>query len=869
MARAPWADPGVYEVAARWVDECLREDGSLFTPGGPIWTREHALALDERVTPPPPITGSFEEKLRWQVGPLTSPQRQYAAELLYMLLLPDGSTYAPRSREIIGIALEGVSPAITIPTELEEALEASHRVADYGPGKNRRPDHLKLFAQWVAGWKQLGDEERANLLVAPWAFRDFIDRYRTGAGGMQVEAILHLAFPDVFEYALAPENKQKIATAFGGLPAVQTAENVDRKLLAIREATTPVFGREINLYADATRRLWTQTGSRAWDEFVHWTARLFETPGFDVAERDDKIVVAENLRAARDRADSEDPEWVSALKAAFGPPSELIDWRARDRFLDWCSANTPEARRLLAQLWANGLDGLEGFLEELPRGAVSGPGTRLSIASFLLLAVDALRLPVFRAQPYATAQKLLDLTEEELPVSDEIDLSRQYSPEDLAVRLGVSARSIRAFLREQFTRSEEKKGESWWPLTNEQVEAVVAQFGRKPLRADSLAGRYARFLALLDELLLRLIARGVPVRDRLDAQGLVWWVTSAKPPEQWDEEERGAFLAYQRGEGGDGPPRQRLDQHLVPAVTDSLVHRLTLDADWLQEIVDLLNEKGQVIFYGPPGTGKTYVAQELAAHATSSGGSWQLVQFHPAYTYEDFFEGYRPTPGNGGSLSFKLRNGPLRQLVDLAKDDEEHPYVLVIDEINRGNLPKIFGELYFLLEYRDRSIRLQYSPDDEFRLPENLFVIGTMNTADRSIALVDSALRRRFYFVEFSPVAGGSVAALLRSWLQEEHRSTTPADLLDELNKALTETPGAGEEFAVGPSYFMDDSGTPNVARVWQYAILPMLEERFYGALSRADLEARFGLDAIRARLMASAGEITTEQPSDATESTA
>jgi 5-methylcytosine-specific restriction enzyme B len=130
-----------------------------------------------------------------------------------------------------------------------------------------------------------------------------------------------------------------------------------------------------------------------------------------------------------------------------------------------------------------------------------------------------------------------------------------------------------------------------------------------------------------------------------------------------------------------------------------------------------------------------------------------------------------------------------------------------------------------------------------------------MNTADRSIALVDSALRRRFYFVEFSPVPGGSVARLLRSWLANNSQSTTPADLLDELNSALAETPGVGEEFAIGPSYFMSDNGVPDLDRIWAYAILPLLEERFYGALSTAEIKARFGLDAIRARLTDESGE--------------
>jgi hypothetical protein len=857
VAKAPWADPAVYSAAQQWVEQCLAQDGSLFTPDQQVWTKEHALALDERVTAAPPMTGTFEEKLRWQVDPLSGPQRQYAGELLYMLLLPDGSTGGARSREVIEIALAGAVSAVTIPPALNAALDAAHRVADYGPGKNRRPDHLKLFAQWVAGWKQLDEAERDRILGDPWAFREFTDGYRTGPGGMQVEAILHLAFPDVFEYALAPDNKQKIASAFAGWPEVQVADNVDRKLVAMREATTPVFREEINLYQDPVRAVWAQPEPREWSDLVSWAARLFETEGFDAEERDYKFVIAENLRAARDSVLSDDANWVEALKTAFGPPNNLTSWRAHDRFVSWCREQTDEARALLAAFWTDGVSGLGALLGRLPREAVSGPGTRLSIASFLLMAVDVTQFPVCRVEPYARATKLLRLAEPDPGVSDEIDLSRQYSAEDLAVRLGVGARDIKAFLSEEFPSSDEDTGQSW-SLPDEQVEAVLAQFGRRSLRSDALAHRYSRFLSILDELLLRLIARGVRVRDRLDAQGLLWWVTSAGPPEQWDPAERDAFLAYQRGNSLPPPP----PESLLPRADEKLASDLTLERSWLQEIIDRLNEKKQVIFYGPPGTGKTFVAQALAQHVTSTaGGAAELVQFHPAYTYEDFFEGYRPEQQDGGALAFILRRGPLRRLAALARDDPAHPYVLVIDEINRGNLAKIFGELYFLLEYRDRSIRLQYSPDEDFQLPENLFVIGTMNTADRSIALVDSALRRRFYFVEFSPVGDGSVAGLLRMWLDKHGQPASAADLLDELNKALAETPGVGEEFAIGPSYFIGDGRPADVKVVWRYAIRPLLEERFYGSLSGADIEARFGLEAIRRRLETVSPEEPPEPP--------
>ncbi len=229
---------------------------------------------------------------------------------------------------------------------------------------------------------------------------------------------------------------------------------------------------------------------------------------------------------------------------------------------------------------------------------------------------------------------------------------------------------------------------------------------------------------------------------------------------------------------------------------------------------------------------------ELVAEA---GGVWELVQFHPSYTYEDFFEGYRPRQdGDGDALRFKLVSGPLKMLAQSASERPNVPHLLVIDEINRGNIPKVFGELYFLLEYRERSVRLQYSPELEFSLPKNLFVIGTMNTADRSIALVDSALRRRFYFVPFLPQEE-PIRSVLRSWLAQKNRSQEPADLLDALNAELDDP-----DFAIGPSYFMHDGGV-NLEHVWSYAIKPLLHEHFYGA--GRDIDDEFGWRALRRKL--------------------
>jgi len=271
----------------------------------------------------------------------------------------------------------------------------------------------------------------------------------------------------------------------------------------------------------------------------------------------------------------------------------------------------------------------------------------------------------------------------------------------------------------------------------------------------------------------------------------------------------------------------------------ALREKLLFPSDWLQGVIDLLAEKRQIVLYGPPGTGKTYLAQHLANHLTDEAGTTELVQFHPSYTYEDFFEGYRPVPAAGGNIAFEIKPGPLRRLAEIARSEPGRPHLLIIDEINRANLAKVFGELYFLLEYRNRTISLQYS-DEEFTLPENLYVIGTMNTADRSIALVDAAMRRRFYFVEMAP-STTPVDGLLAEWLRSKEIGDRPARLLEKLNSRLGDP-----DAAIGPSFLMhpqiDDDAV--LERIWKHAIMPVLEERFYGTNQSLD---RFTLSAIAA----------------------
>ena len=168
-------------------------------------------------------------------------------------------------------------------------------------------------------------------------------------------------------------------------------------------------------------------------------------------------------------------------------------------------------------------------------------------------------------------------------------------------------------------------------------------------------------------------------------------------------------------------------------------------------LVNVLKMKKNIILQGAPGVGKTFTAKRLAYSiiGAKNPDRVQMLQFHQSYSYEDFIEGYRPTE-NG----FTIKKGSFYKFCKLAEDDDENDYFFIIDEINRGNLSKIFGELFMLIEKDKRGIELQllYS-DENFSVPANVYIIGMMNTADRSLAMLDYALRRRFSFFTMKQVA--------------------------------------------------------------------------------------------------------------------
>lgn len=367
---------------------------------------------------------------------------------------------------------------------------------------------------------------------------------------------------------------------------------------------------------------------------------------------------------------------------------------------------------------------------------------------------------------------------------------------------------------------------------------------------SSLGQQYAHHVEFVADFRDRLVEAGLEVRDVLDAQSLIWTLMKYGEPQ---------FRAW-RGEDPIKPPPPPTDGEAT--TLEDLAVELYVEPAFLHTVVELLAEKRQLIFYGPPGTGKTYMARRLARFLTDGDSQrTEIVQFHPSYSYEDFVQGYRPCPGQHGNLSYELVDGPLLRLANRARETPDEPHVLLIDEINRGNLPRIFGELLYLLEYRDDRMALMYSGDDSlFALPPNLWVLGTMNTADRSIGLIDAALRRRFHFMALFP-GRAPLDGLLARWLADKAPAMTAVHTyVDRLNAMLRER--FGDHLQVGHSYFMvKNLDQSRLERIWQVDILPFLEDQLFG--KEKELE-RFRLDAIKRQAESAEPAATVEAVSDA-----
>lgn len=269
---------------------------------------------------------------------------------------------------------------------------------------------------------------------------------------------------------------------------------------------------------------------------------------------------------------------------------------------------------------------------------------------------------------------------------------------------------------------------------------------------------------------------------------------------------------------------------------DKFLDEVFMSRNDYDQLESLLLRKKNLILQGAPGVGKTFAAKRLAYSIMGNKDDSRVmqVQFHQNYSYEDFVMGYKPNEEGG----FELKNGMFYRFCKRAAADREHKYFFIIDEINRGNLSKIFGELLMLIEndYRDKPIQMSYK-DELFSVPDNLYLIGMMNTADRSLAMIDYALRRRFSFFEMKP---GFDTPQFKAYIKKtlDPKLDDLAKAIIELNKVIAEDDSLGSGFCIGHSYLCNLGHSYNLANVVEYDIIPMLREYWFDNNDRFNQEA-------------------------------
>ena len=792
----------VYAAADAWVERALRSDDSLFTPGRRIWASEWIDELRRRfLDRPDESKGTFFDKLERQLDGSPPEAYQLMAEVLYVHFLiistTDGSEEQKRLEWVLGWSSEPVA----IPPELVAGLAPglAHPGLAY---HTYRPFQVGLILEFAAQWKQLQPDQRRRRLDDPWAFKDFLMQLRLQSAllrndenkvRVQRQVLLHLVHPDTFESIVSVNHKNMMAVAFDRL-IVDPTQDVDRKLQQIRAGLEATYGTEtIDFYHQDIREQWDEKYRLKRQDAIAKRAQEYVETG----PLDHQV------------NDGELDPWDTFVKRAQEyVDAGQLDSEENDYKLE-IGRRVAEARAAaLAQAsnWAS--------------------LSKSNIRSDLSFHADSVRFRewVDDAPDQALAALKAIWVDSDAPASERVQAFANLLPRSVFGGAGIRTTVASVLLMGVDVRQHP-------PFRVTLFEEAYRRTGyEQPSQGAGEAELYDHALGFLDRFIAEASARGLNLRHRLDAQSVVSAVIRE-----------------------DGEPPEPTE----PTSLAELAEELSLPVAFLEEIELLLKDKRQVIFQGPPGTGKTYVAQELAQRLAGSDRRVTLVQFHPSYAYEDFVQGYRPDLSDAGQPIFKLKPGPLLLAAEAARAEPEAKHFLVIDEINRGNLAKVFGELYFLLEYRERKMRLQYS-DTPLSLPGNLYIIGTMNTADRSIALVDLALRRRFHFVDFHP-DDPPIKGLLRRWLAKNGATDMEwvADVVDRANEQLSDDRHA----AIGPSHLMKSNLTDNdVDRIWKHSVLPYVEERLFGSVDRL---AAFDLDALRAKTTTASESAASDKPAD------
>ena len=803
------------EAAKHWLQNGLLQDGSVLSEKS-LWTLEHLQSLDQYfVNQLDDGEGNFFEKLSSQLAQTAPEVKQLAAELLWVMFLCPSNTGAAKKREGIKTIWEwSGEPFPQNSPWIKDAVLAGVGSAGTSYNTNRWRELVFVIRVMIAV-KQLARVEREGLLKDGWVLARWLEEIPECNKRQFRHMMLFLLFPDSFERIFGGTDRRKIVAAFTGKSAAQvntlSALEIDRELAAIRKQQEETYGMtELDFYVPPLRDLWGDARNVAW--LLIWNPDNWQWENMDA-----------------DRA------------ATHAGKTVTIRWNCNNRN----AAVGDKAYLARTGVAPKGIIAV-GNIVTAPYEAPHYDEIKAEAGKtrwYVDVAFTRIQNPL-AGDPYLTSDDLSKIT---------ID-QQVWSPQSSGIEIKQRSAGILKKLWEEVVESSSKRSFSQEvPEIAEATNLILYgppgtgktyTLGKFISRYSSQKQTISREAWLIQQLLdvrwfdaifaalydigsrakvkdivnhefIRLKARAMG-RDRNVAQTV--WATL-----QAHTSEKSKTVQYKNKS--------------APFVFDKgLNSTWSLVDDWEEECSDLV-ELAKTLRKGP---------QKKSAHKR-----YEFVTFHQAYSYEDFVEGIRPVQDEeSGELTYSVIPGVFQRIAQKAKADPGQRYAIFIDEINRGNIAKIFGELITLIEADKRAV---YSEDGEklsgmeltlpysgtlFGVPKNLDLYGTMNTADRSIALLDTALRRRFKFQELMPDVGLISGSRGDGYIEDgEGGVINLRALLKAMNQRIRFL--LNRDMTLGHAYFINVRDFQGLQDVLLNQVIPLLQEYFYDDWHRIQLVFR------------------------------